>query len=270
MSGLKCYKGVTFALQAGGTCWFHSAISGFLLTPRGRRLLNSAYNVYRKKNKGLFPKYSYLHACPRRGSINLDAFWTYILFRLGKINVPDNEINNMEFQAIRNYRKLKRVNGGKDLDVIRICQLVFGNIRLPYNRQNMGNINNNLANRTKINNNSPVYVDFTLEPQYVNNMFIPDQNNNSKDYILNHVYIDVVSSNNNIPGHAITGFKCSVKNQNNNNYETVYYIYDSNTLKPKKLDWRNHERVLRYFRRNYESIINPQVGYLGVYIKKKI
>jgi hypothetical protein len=280
MSIPQCFRNIQFAQQAGGTCWFHSIVNGFLVTPRGRRLLNKAYYLYITTNRNAQPKYNYLTSCPRRGTIDLNSFWTYILYRLGKFRLLPNEVNNSEFQAIRNFRRNRRVNGGTEADVVRLCQVVFGSVKLPNNRQNMGINRPTVVNRTRIGPRSPVYIDYAEDPEY-----ITLHPNGLPDYILNHIYISIDSGNMSGSGHAITAFKCttcsrtrsngtrrrvSCNNQRSHKQKTVRYIYDSNSLLPVKLDWMNKNEILRYARLNYPEIRIPDITYIGVYIKKEI
>jgi hypothetical protein len=61
-------------VQQGGTCWFHAALNGWLLSSKGRELLLIMLREFKKK-------YSLSNsnaACPRRGTLPLGYFWHYV------------------------------------------------------------------------------------------------------------------------------------------------------------------------------------------------
>ena len=61
-------------LQEGGTCWFHTALNGWILSTKGRQLLLIMLREFKKK-------YSLTNSnttCPRRGTLPLGYFWHYV------------------------------------------------------------------------------------------------------------------------------------------------------------------------------------------------
>jgi hypothetical protein len=152
---------------------------------------------------------------------------------------------------------------------------------LPYLQYN--GIKN--INRTKIGP-SPVYYDYTYEPRYITRHPEDDPS-----FILNHIYISIQDKVNNSFGHAITAFTCTkctrIKERSNGTtkrvkvscanpkkmkiiQKSVRYIYDSNDLHPRKLDWMNHQSVLNYVKNNYPTAQHPSIAYHCVYIKQEI
>ena len=252
----ECIKQIRLTGQRGGTCWFHSVFNGFLLTGRGRRLLNTAFRLYTVRN--FKPKYNYLTSCPRRNHLDLNAFWRYIMYRLGKIPLYPGEV-----KAIRNLRNKPSVNTGSSEDLIKICQKVFGSVQFPNNRQNMEN------NKNKVGP-SPVFIDYTFEPEYIT--LYP---NGHPEFILNHIYVSISDDKNNnknqAVGHAITAFACITRKKVGSKFvqKTVRYIYDSNHLRPRQLDWLNKDKLINYAKKHV-GIEEPFITYYLVYIKKEI
>lgn len=275
----ECLEKIRLSRQQGGTCWFHSVVNGFLFTPRGRRLLNTAFIAYTSKGGNFRPRYNYLSSCPRRNQIELSSFWRYVMYRLGKIPLFPGEI-----KSIRNLRR-NITSGGSADDIVLMCQKVFGSIQFYRGRVNelVNGIKN--INRTKIGP-SPVYYDYTYEPRYITRHPEDDPS-----FILNHIYISIQDKVNNSFGHAITGFTCTkctrIKQRSNGTtkrvkvscanpkkmkiiQKSVRYIYDSNDLHPRKLDWMNHQSVLNYVKNNYPTAQHPSIAYHCVYIKQEI
>lgn len=103
-------------LQQGGTCWFHAALNGWLLSSKGRQLLLTMLSAFKRK-------YSLSNSnttCPMRGTLPLGYFWHYveriITSRSSKLrstvlkykvgNVISNNINRIAANmTIQNYLK---------------------------------------------------------------------------------------------------------------------------------------------------------------------
>lgn len=85
--------------QTGGTCWFHAALNGLLMSPRSRRIL-------RERNSG--------------GGI----FWNYIRTRLNRGNVRSMTNRNViESAGLRNRNAC--VRGGTLIDLYRMYDTLF-------------------------------------------------------------------------------------------------------------------------------------------------
>jgi hypothetical protein len=201
------------------------------------------------------------------------------MYRLGKIPLFPSEV-----QTIRNLR-IKTTDGGSADNIVLMCQKVFGSIQVHKSRvKELTNAINNI-NETKIGP-SPVYYDYTFEPMHITRN--PDDDSS---FILNHIYISIQDKVNKDFGHAITAFKCTkctrIKQRSNGTNKTVKvscanpnkmkiiqksvrYIYDSNDLHPRKLDWMNHQAILNYVKKNYPTAQHPSIAYHCVYIKKDI
>lgn len=66
-------------IQKGGTCWFHTAVNGWLLSERGRELMKKMLSEYKKTHK---LSNNNTGSCPIRGKLPLGYFWHYIEFML--------------------------------------------------------------------------------------------------------------------------------------------------------------------------------------------
>ena len=76
----KCTSSNTMLrIQRIGTCWFHAAVNGWLLSERGRELLKVMLREYKKTHK---LANNNTGACPMRGKLPLGYFWHYIEFML--------------------------------------------------------------------------------------------------------------------------------------------------------------------------------------------
>jgi len=65
-------------LQKGGTCWFHAALNGWLLSGVGSTLLRSMLGHYKDTHQ--LASFTHALACPVRGQLPLNYFWSYVEF----------------------------------------------------------------------------------------------------------------------------------------------------------------------------------------------
>ena len=65
-------------IQKGGTCWFHAALNGWLLSDVGSTLLRSMLGHYKDTHQ--LASFKHALACPVRGQLPLNYFWSYVEF----------------------------------------------------------------------------------------------------------------------------------------------------------------------------------------------
>ena len=113
----SCSQGRTLQ-QVNNTCWFHTAVNGFLFSRKGRQILWDAYREYKGPLK---PS----NTCSRRGVLPLDQFWAFVVARLEKRHVSTSETN-----VIHELRPYSDISSGNGTDVVLLCQKVFGQVNL--------------------------------------------------------------------------------------------------------------------------------------------
>jgi hypothetical protein len=208
--------------QVGGTCWFHAILNVFLLAPVGKRLLRLALDEYLKTQPVLLNIRN--NACPMRGKINKQYFWSYVKYKLTNTNSGKASRNNIvgETHLIRNL-KLRSENanttGGTNMDAYKFIVSVFP------------------SELIKLIRPVPFSQDTKAIPKEINFR--------EQKYKLFGCFFSSKWSTGNTPltGHAICGYISS---------DGSAFIYDSNLERSIRLDWVNDTQAVRnYFSRQY-------------------
>lgn len=111
--------------QTGGTCWFHSALNGLIMSPLGRRVLKKRLRFVtygmRLTNIGGISIFS-PNACPAKIARS-SLFWDYIRHRLEKSRIPSHYVNRNVIisSGLRN----NKVDGGTIADMYRLYDKLF-------------------------------------------------------------------------------------------------------------------------------------------------
>ena len=208
-------------MQLKGTCWFHSCLNIFLLSPVGRQLLKHALARYLLKQPTLLNIRNNSNACPMRGKINLQYFWSYVKYKFTNTNSGKASRNNLvsENYLIRNLglrNENKSTIGGGSQDLQKFINAVFP----PDMRELITVTHFNRAYNNKISMTS----------------------NGSR--LIGCNIIGDWREKNNLTGHAICGYICDRDNS--------AYIYDSNNTRSIRIDWVNDpSSVSNYLLRQY-------------------
>jgi hypothetical protein len=222
-------------LQLKGTCWFHSCLNIFLLSATGRRLLKEALSRYVSSGQTLINIKNNSNACPMRGTINLQYFWSYVNYKLTHMNSGKASRDNLvsENYLIRNLglrNEKQSTEGGGPQDLQKFINAVFppdirGLITInPFKRAYNNNIPRNIRNGYKL-------IGCNIIGEWMN----------GRD----------------LDAHAICGYICEKDNS--------AYIYDSNMMRSIRMDWVNNpSSVATYLFRRY-VYNNQPVGILKNY-----
>ena len=207
-------------MQLRGTCWFHSILNIFLLSSTGRMLLRKALKMYLEKQPVLLNIRNNSNACPMRGHINLQYFWSYVKYKLSSNTSGKATRNNIvsENHLIRNLNlrnKNQTTEGGSYDDLLKFIKAVF----------------------------PPSMLKFILSPFIPSNKFNKNIPVETDKYTLFGCYIGANWKKlGKYEGHAICGYMCN----------NIPYIYDSNMKRSIQLDWINDPSSIKeYFRRRY-------------------
>lgn len=208
-------------MQLRGTCWFHSSLNIFLLSPTGRRLLREALARYLLTQPKLLNIRNNSNACPMRGKINLQYFWSYVKYKFTNRNSGKASRNNLvsENYLIRNLglrKENENTEGGGPNDLQRFIDAVFP----PDIKEEIIVKSYNRSYNNKISTNVKGYK------------------------LIGCNIIGEWREDRRMAGHAICGYICEKANS--------AYIYDSNNLRSFRMDWVNDpKRVADYFFRQY-------------------
>jgi hypothetical protein len=231
----SCSQGRTLQ-QVNNTCWFHTAVNGFLFSRRGRQILWDAYREYKGPLK---PS----NTCSKRGVLPLDQFWAFVIARLEKRPVSTSETN-----VIHELRPYSDISSGNGTDVVILCQKVFGQVNLfgmAHRFEEWRISKSKIVSGAMIGILNTVYTDF-------DDSVVWDDHGKETVYDISHVYIALQNPEGS--GHAITGYTC----------KGVKYIYDSNFTRSKKLNWKNKNALYKYCMQIYGY--KPELVYTVVYI----
>jgi hypothetical protein len=209
-------------MQNKGTCWFHAILNIFLLSSVGRKMLREQLKLYTKDHT-LLNIHNNSNACPMRGTINKQYFWSYVKYKLANIKSGKASRDNLvgENHLIRNLNIRKEnesTRGGFVMDIKKFIMTVF-----PDN--DMG-----IAKITKQGDDINKWKGFGLYSTSGNKVFGA------------WISLSWLKNNKVLHGHAICGFICNNER----------YIYDSNSLRSYKVDWiKEPGRVVEYLNRRY-------------------
>jgi len=108
-------------MQLANTCWFHACLNTFLLSVSGRKLITEALLEYELNHPIIKIQND---ACPRRGTINKQYFWSYVKAKLtSNINSLFRENNLIKNLKLRN--NTEQVDWGTKKDVQKFIDAVF-------------------------------------------------------------------------------------------------------------------------------------------------
>ena len=101
--------------QVGGTCWFHTALNGWILSSNGRKLLKRYLARYKRTpNYAKTQQIAKAGACPRPGTFPMVYFWAYVDTMLGQVKgvntVPRFNANLPEYTLVENTGARKTAN----------------------------------------------------------------------------------------------------------------------------------------------------------------
>lgn len=220
--------------QRGGTCWFHSALNGLIMSPLGRRVLKMHLRFVnrgmRLTNIGGRSIFSPNSACPAKTARSA-LFWDYIRHRLERSRVPSHYVNKNVITS-SGLRNSNQVSGGTVMDMYRLYDKLFpGDYKTSF-----------------IGKTTPTFV-FKF-----GNVFPYTVIHHGVTYLLSHAHLSLIGP---VKSHFVTGFI----NRNGNPV-----IYDSAKNKfHRNLRWNTSidnsktlERFVKYT--TYKKI--------GVYIRQ--
>lgn len=215
----------TGRMQNKGTCWFHAILNIFLLSFVGRKMLREQLRLY-MKNHNLLNIRNNSNACPMRGTINKQYFWSYVRYKLQTLKYGKASRNNLvsENHLIRNLN-LRKANapttGGTKQDLKLFVDTIFPNSDIGFGMVTM----------------------FGDKPPSKGISIYSNSNKTAFGaFIKMHWYKKIDGELVFHQAHAICGFICKKQ----------LYIYDSNNLRAYKLNWlREPTRVAEYLNRRY-------------------
>ena len=215
--------------QTGGTCWFHGAINGLLMSWKSRRMLEQSIQLV-NTNIGCRSIFNDGNTCLSRRAPR-QLFWSYIAHRLGsrKGNVNARYVNA---NVIRNLgiRRKRFTN---------ILGMVprFTNTKISYARRFMSSLHSVYGGKfaDMINIYDKLFPgDFSMKSENRPTSFVIQKGNNfdkvmfhvGKRYELSHCYIQVAGY---LKGHVMAGYLSRIGN---------YNVYDSGqNVIYNKLPW---------------------------------
>ncbi len=207
--------------QQGGTCWFHAAVNGLLMSVFARKIIKQRI----KENK-ISSNYIGGTSCFSR-KVSKETLWEYMAHRL-KSETINSRIKNKNViiqSGIRKHpplfkSKSKTVDGGTIRDIDIVYSKLFGNdfSYLKEKRKTTFVIYDASADKT---------VHETI-------------NHLGTNYVLSHSYITLYSANDSI-AHAVAGYR---------NKRSQYKVFDSRHTEPRNHNWHNINQRIQLLRLN--------------------
>ena len=250
----QCYK-KRGMLQETGTCWFNAIFNMFLLSENFYSHFLNQYRKLSKKTKALIEAdgATLYDSCPMK--LQKDHFMRYFykysenleyayimeehrpVFDRGALAVK--MINDMKFRSPE-WEKRKYNNY---LAMDKILPIIFKHAEYAVVDQYQTTRRKpNFLILRYFHQNDGLYHHYTYK---FNNI----------TYIIDSAIVVVITidkATNTNTGHVMSGYRCNKE----------LYMYDSNSLKTKKMDWREVDIVKRYFKAKY----GKQYKITGVYL----
>lgn len=247
--------------QKGGTCWFHAALNGLLMSWKSRRILEQSMQIV-NTNIGGRSIFNDGNTClPKRASSQL--FWNYIAHRLGsrKGNVNARYVNANIIRNIGLRRK-------RFPDVLGIVPR-FTNTKRSYVRRLMssrhgvfGGVFSDMINLY----DKLFHGDFSMKSENKQTSFVIEKGRNfdkmifhaGKRYELSHSYLQISGP---FEGHVMAGYLSRVGN---------YNVFDSGqNIIYNKLPWysdKADEIIMDICREEYGMIVT-KISKWAVYVR---
>jgi len=190
--------------QTGGTCWFHAAINGLLMSPIARKIVKERLRFINRGERfsNIGGQSIFMDQCPSSTITRDSLFWDYIRKRLegGRGTI---KTNNSAIIKSSGLRRNTNVRGGNFTDMYNLYKKLFpGDYKVSF-----------------IGNSTPSFVFKT------GNKFKPIETHHGHSYILSHSYITMTGP---ASIHIVAGFI---------DRSGSHKIYDSASDKFYTFDW---------------------------------
>ncbi len=248
----KC--GFILKTQTSGTCWAHALINSWLMSNKGRKILQEKLNKFQENHGMLEYKNG---VCPMKGKISQAYFWSYIdhvLMLMENSNLPRFNEKFNEVNVITNSLRLynpsnsrsnyNRVQGGTKHD--------FDNMnRILFNKSEIVDEDFKYKNSLSVKNNTKLITLRITNTAYK----LPEKIRiNNKTFTLVNGYLGVaISGETRNAGHAIAAAMCN----------NTPIVIDSNSGVPQKLNWTDGLKIQKELEKVVEfyklKLTNSQV-----------
>ena len=236
-------------LQSIGTCWFNSIFNNLLLSQRCFSIFYKKYNDLPKDEKEIIQTSSPSDTCPLilRKSHFFHYFYMYHV-RSNKSKLF-NYFRKKDAQKLINKLELRSPKWEKErLSQYpqRVVENLF-NIILEPNEYIFQHI---LGKEKLIEDTTKFFILKNGNFLTIKDIKDVEKKAPKKDFVLDHAVIQITfdDEKQKKSGHVVAGYMCNDE----------YFIYDSNDIKYRKIDWRNKSELEEYGEKYGTNII---IGY---------
>ena len=239
-------------IQSIGTCWFNSIFNNLLLSQRCFPIFYKKYKELPKKEQEIIKVSSPSETCPLTLKKSHFFHYFYVYHILSNKSKLFNYLRKKDAEKLINKLELRSAKWEKERQSQypqKIIENLFNIILDPteYIFQHI------LERKKRTNKNTKFFI--IKNGNFLNMKDIKDAEAKSpkNDFVLDHSVIQITYHDKEKvkSGHAIAGYMCNDE----------YYIYDSNDIKYRKMDWRNKFELEDYGKK-YGTNIKIAYNYL--------